>query len=109
MVDQEVQSPIHACSCDLCRQQPLGQTGQDPQAINRVLASLNERQRRLFAGMLAQCRGHGGILLVAQITGLSRTTIRRGIEELRSGVGLDENRIREKGGGRKRVEKKRPQ
>jgi hypothetical protein len=50
-------------------------------------------------------RGHGGILTVAEITGLSRTTIRRGIDELQSGVGPN-TRVRRGGGGRRSVEKK---
>jgi len=45
--------------------------------------------------------------MAAQITGLSRTTIRRGLEEL-AGLGPAEDRVRDKGGGRKRLEKKRP-
>ncbi len=53
-------------------------------------------------------RGHGGILAVAEITGLSRTTIRRGIDELRSGIGPSQGRLRIAGGGRKRLEKKLP-
>ena len=43
---------------------------------------------------------------VAEITGLSRTTIRRGMAELRRGVGSSARRIRKPGGGRKLVEKK---
>jgi hypothetical protein len=108
MADREVRRPVYQCPCEFCRRQPVGRTALDHQAINRVLASLDERQRRLFAGLLAQRRGHGGILIVAEITGLSRTTIRRGREELRTGVGPAEDRMRGQGGGRKRVEKKRP-
>jgi predicted ArsR family transcriptional regulator len=72
------------------------------------LAMLDERQRRLFAGLLAMRRGHGGILQLAEITGLSRTTIRRGIAELRRRGGLAARRIRKPGGGRKLLEKKSP-
>ena len=108
MVGQGVRVPVYTCPCAFCRRRPVSQTALDHRAINRVLAALDERQRRLFAGLLAQRRGHGGILIVAKITGLSRTIIRRGLDELRTGVGLAENRIRQKGGGRKRVKKKRP-
>jgi hypothetical protein len=45
---------------------------------------------------------------VAQITGLSRTTIRRGIRELQSGIGMADHRVRRPGGGRPALEKKRP-
>jgi hypothetical protein len=44
---------------------------------------LNERQRRLWAAAEALALGHGGITLVAQATGLSRTTIRDGLRDLR--------------------------
>lgn len=106
MVDLKVRRPICQCCCLACQNHPKGGVAADHQAINRVLAMLDERQRRLFAGLLAMRRGHGGILAVAEITGLSRTTIRRGLEELRRGVGLTRRRIRKPGGGRKLLEKK---
>jgi hypothetical protein len=109
MVDLQVCRPIYQCPCQDCQDQPKGTVALDHQAINRILAMLNERQRRLLAGLLALRRGHGGILTVAEITGLSRTTIRRGIEELRRGIGSCPERVRQPGGGRKRVEKKSPQ
>jgi hypothetical protein len=106
MGDLQVHRPIYQCCCLACQEHPKGYVAVDHQAINRVLAMLDERQRRLFAGLLAMRRGHGGILQVAGITGLSRTTIRRGTAELRRGVGLTRQRIRQTGGGRKLVEKK---
>ena len=54
-------------------------------AINRVMAELDERGRRLFAGILARQHGHGGIQQVAEITGLNRMTIRRGLRESERG------------------------
>jgi hypothetical protein len=106
MVGLRVHRPIYQCCCPACQDHPKGGVAGDHQAINRVLALLNERQRRLFAGLLAMRRGHGGILSVAEITGLSRTTIRRGIAELRHGVDLIGRHVRQPGGGRKPVEKK---
>ena len=50
--------------------------------------------------------GHGGVVLFAQVTGLSRTTIRRGQVELEQGVADVATRLRRSGGGRKRLEKK---
>ena|SRR5947209_2572154 len=98
---------VYQCPCSTCGQQPHGDTAQDHAAINRVLALLDERQRRLFAGLLAERRGHGGVVHLARITGLSRTTIRRGQLELRQGASLpEEGRIRRGGGGRPRAEKK---
>jgi hypothetical protein len=106
MVDLTVRQQIYQCCCPVCQDHPKGAVAVDHQAINRVMAMLDERQRRLFAGLLAMRRGHGGILQVAEITGLSRTTIRRGLAELRRGVGRAAQRIRQPGGGRKLLEKK---
>ena len=106
MVDLKVHRPIYQCLCRACQDHPKGGVAVDHQAINRVVAMLDERQRRLFAALLAMRRGHGGILHVAEITGLSRTTVRRGIAELRCGIGLAARRIRKPGGGRKLLEKK---
>jgi hypothetical protein len=107
MVDLTIRRPVYQCGCTCCENQPKGDKAADHTAINRVMAMLDERQRRLFAGLLAMRRGHGGILRLSEITGLSRTTIRRGIEELRRGVELP-RRLRKTGGGRKPVEKKNP-
>ena len=106
--DLSVRREVFECPCTACRTEPRGQAAREHEAINRVVATLDERQRRLFAGLLAMHRGHGGILTLAEITGLSRTTIRRGIDELRRGIGPDEQRVRRRGGGRWPVEKKIP-
>jgi hypothetical protein len=75
-------------------------------AINRVLVTLDEKNRRRFVGLLALQWGRGGIQRLNEITGLSRNTIVRGREELqhprRAPSGL---RVRQAGAGRKRVEK----
>jgi DNA-binding phage protein len=42
----------------------------------------NERERRLWAAVEASQIGRGGISTVARATGLSRTTIYQGLEEL---------------------------
>ena len=63
---------------------------------------LNERTRRLWAASEAEALGHGGIAVVARATGLSRTRIARGRQELRSDAPLDPGRVRRPGGGRKR-------
>jgi hypothetical protein len=99
---------IHACRCAHCRQWPASALARDHHAINRVLASLNEKGRRLLAGLLADQRGHGGVVELATITGLSRTTIRRGMLDLRRTPPETAGRVRRAGGGRKRIEKKSP-
>src|SRR5450432_1736670 len=68
---------------------------------------MDERLHRLWAASEALALGWGGIILVAQATGLSQTTIRAGITELKDphpldGEGAEEPaRIRRRGGGRK--------
>lgn len=75
-------------------------------AINCVMPELDERGRRLFAGVLARQHGHGGIQHVSVITGLNRMTIRRGLRESERGQGESSDRVRRPGGGRRSVEKK---
>lgn len=98
---------IHRCRCCECRSRSNPDLTAYHRAINRVMAELDERSRRLFAGVLARQRGHGGVQEVAEITGLSRTTIRRGLRESEWGQAVSSERVRRPGGGRKRVEKKR--
>jgi len=62
---------------------------------------LDERGRRLFAANEAVAQGHGGVLATSIATGLARSTIDRGIEELRSGRNELGSRQRRSGGGRK--------
>ena len=47
-------------------------------------AGLDERQRRLWAASEALSHGRGGIAAVARVTGLSPSTVREGIKDLRS-------------------------
>jgi hypothetical protein len=64
-------------------------------------AFLDERGRRLFAANEALAHGFGGVTAAAAATGLARSTITRGIRELRSGQNPIGNRVRRAGGGRK--------
>lgn len=70
------------------------------------MQELDERSRRLFAGLLARQFGRGGIQRVFEITGLSRVTIRRGLRECEKLQPAELDRIRSAGGGRKLIEKK---
>jgi Rhodopirellula transposase DDE domain len=75
----------------------------------RALApTLTERSRRVWAATEAQALGHGGIALVARASGISRTTIQRGLREVESGARLAPGRTRRPGGGRKRSTAKDP-
>jgi hypothetical protein len=72
-----------------------------------VFGALNEFQARLFAADKALDVGRGGISRLSALTGLSRTTITKAVEELGSGgklVSPGEGRVRRVGGGRKKVE-----
>ncbi len=64
---------------------------------------LTERSRRLWAATEARALGRGGIERVREATGLARSTIERGIQELKSGETLSPERTRRPGGGRKRA------
>jgi hypothetical protein len=61
---------------------------------------LDERAGRLFAANEALAQGHGGVTATSIATGLARSTIDRGIEELRSGRNDLGPRLRRGGGGR---------
>ena len=45
-------------------------------------AKLDERGRRLFAAAEVRAAGRGGLALVSKITGLARSTINRGEDDL---------------------------
>ncbi|HSK05641.1 MAG TPA: ISAzo13 family transposase [Kofleriaceae bacterium] len=70
---------------------------------------MNERMRRCWAGIEAEALGRGGIAIVERATGMSRTTIRAGREELRTGVqNIEVVQVRRSGGGRPRLEERHP-
>lgn len=64
--------------------------------------ALTERTRRVWAASEARALGHGGVAQVARATGISTSTIRRGLRELEVGAPLPPERTRRAGGGRKR-------
>jgi transposase len=67
---------------------------------------LNEATLRLWAAAEARALGRGGVTTVAKASGLSRTTIYAGLRELDappSGRAQSPERIRARGGGRKRL------
>jgi hypothetical protein len=68
---------------------------------------LDEKQRRLYAGLEAAKLGHGGDRKIAEFLGLDPHTVSKGRQELFGGS-VDRSGIRNSGGGRKRVEKKLP-
>lgn len=69
------------------------------------MSTLNEKQKRLFAGLEANRIGHGGQKIVAEILEMDPQTVGRGQQELEQ-ANIIPGIIRQPGGGRKRVEKK---
>jgi Rhodopirellula transposase DDE domain len=70
---------------------------------------LDERLARLWAGAEAEAIGDGGISIVEEATGMSRTTVRAGRDELREGVQPgDVVKVRREGGGRPTVWQSQP-
>jgi hypothetical protein len=63
---------------------------------------LNERQRRLWAGIEARSFGWGGIAAVARATGMSRSTVQDAVAELDAGAEVTD-RVRQPGAGRKKL------
>jgi hypothetical protein len=75
-------------------------------AIILFLSVLDEKQRRLYAGVEAIKYGLGGDRWVADLLGMHPQTVARGRRELLAGD-VEIARARKAGGGRKPVEKKR--
>ena len=70
-------------------------------ATGRLRESSTSAGRRLWAGAEARSHGRGGVSAVARATGMSATTIYKGLRELASGATLERGRVRRPGGGRK--------
>src|SRR5659263_348956 len=67
----------------------------------KALSGADEVQARRFAGAIALEIGWGGISKVEELTGMSHSTISRGIEELKTSEKLEQpERLRTPGGGR---------
>ena len=76
-------------------------------AIVLFCSLLDERQRRLYAGLEALKVGHGGDRRIADLLGLDPGTVARGRKQLLAGE-IERQRVRRPGGGRPPLGKKRP-
>lgn len=76
-------------------------------AIVLFFSLLDEKQRRLYAGLESLKFGYGGDQRIAEFIGIDPHTVAKGRRELLE-QDLEVDRIRKAGGGRKRTEKKRP-
>ena len=76
------------------------------ESMRSLLSVLNEKQRRLYLGLESIRLGHGGDAQIARMTGVNVKTIALGRRQLQAGdIALE--RIREAGGGRPSIKKKR--
>ena len=84
--------------------------GQLARRFEVLLPHLNERQQRLALATEARLLGHGGVRAVAEASGVSATTVRKGVVELESGEDpLPVGRARRAGGGRRRADDQDPE
>ena len=69
---------------------------------------LNEQSLRRYVAMEARALGHGGVSAMSRISGLARSTIDRGLADIRCNITAPTGRIRKPGGRRKRKSSKIP-
>jgi len=73
----------------------------------QVGSKLDERERRLWAAAEVQAAGYGALSVVSRITGIARSTINRGEDDLGEGP-LPDGRVRRAGGGGKPLRVRNP-
>ena len=76
-------------------------------AIILFCSLLDERQRRLYAGLESLKLGHGGDRRIAELLGLDPGTVARGRQQLLTGD-VQRQRVRRRGGARIPLEKNAP-
>ena len=64
---------------------------------------LDERTLRLFAAAEADAIGYGGVSRLSRITGLARSTVRRGQQDIARPASMSTGSVRRPGAGRKRT------
>jgi len=99
---------VRVCQCPPCRAGEEHPDRRLHEQMNLLLSRLGEAERRWYAAVEANRLGHGGVRLVAQITGLDEKTVRQGRADV-AGELADapiKRRQRRPGGGRPPVEKK---
>jgi hypothetical protein len=74
-----------------------------------LMPHLNERQMRIAAALEARSLGYGGVSAVAEVSGIARGTIHRGLEELKNPQMKSAlEQVRAGGGGRKTIVSREP-
>ena len=99
-------TPVTADTGPFFREASAQTSDETKAAIILFLSTLDERQRRLYAGLESLRLGHGGDRRIAELTGLDVHTIAKGRAELRE-RDVHVARIRRPGAGRPPLEKKR--
>jgi len=109
MERHKIKPILHKCGCQACRQYPYAAAAKEHRAINQVLATLDEKYRRRFVGILTLQQRYDSIQQLIEVTGRSRNTIVKGRTEVqRSESSSLRGRTRRPGGGRQMTEKKSP-
>jgi hypothetical protein len=86
----------------MLREQKQALLAQIKERYGFISPYLSERAKRIWAASESNTIGRGGDSIVYEATGISRVTITKGKKELQ-GAGKNPERIRQKGGGRKRI------
>lgn len=86
---------------NLNRMQPEVLMNEIKAAIIIFYSTLNERQRRLYAGLESLKSGRGGDVLISDILGINVKTVAKGRKELLDNT-VNIDTIRSSGGGRKK-------
>jgi hypothetical protein len=76
--------------------------------IKVLLPHLNEKQKRIFLASCANALGWGGVKKVHEISGCGKESLLRGKRELNE-LNCENERIRKRGGGRKKIEESTPE
>ncbi len=98
---------VQQCECAICQGGQDRETITDHRHINLVLSRLEEAERRWYKASLSSGPGAPRDAVLAQISGVSDKTIARGRQELEAGLTDNaDGRQRQRGGGRKKAEKK---
>lgn len=71
--------------------------------MKKTYDGLSEKDRRAYAGVEAIKLPRGGRTYIANLFGCSRNTVLKGIFELEAPESITQDRIRKKGGGRKKA------
>ena len=101
---QHMQRESRRASLSLLLENPELAVEEAKAAILLFLGTLDEHQRRLYAGLESLKTGHGGDEHVARLFGLDRHTVARGRAELLSDTSLSQG-VRHRGAGRPSVKK----